>query len=80
MRTGEEPGPDGIKIVSYAQKVPVPIYLLAFAVGDLESRRIGPRSLVWSEKELVDKATVDFADTEKMLHTAEYLMGEYVWG
>ena len=38
LGTGEEPGPDGTKIVSFAQKVPVPIYLLAIAIGDLESR------------------------------------------
>ncbi|XP_003742278.1 leukotriene A-4 hydrolase [Galendromus occidentalis] len=80
VRQGEEPAPNDTKVVTYEQKVPVPVYLLAFAVGDLESRKIGPRSQVWSEKELVDKATVDFADTEQMLQTAETLMGDYVWG
>ncbi len=38
--------------VTYAFRQPVcmPSYLLAFAVGALESRQIGPRSVVWSEK------------------------------
>ena len=32
-------------------------YLIAIAVGKLESRKIGPRTHVWSEKEFVDKVT-----------------------
>ena len=35
--------------------VPFQSYLIAIAAGKLESRKIGPRSHVWSEKELVDK-------------------------
>ena len=55
-------------------------YLIAFAVGKLESRKIGPRSHVWSEKENVDAAAFEFAETETMLQTAEELCGPYVWG
>ena len=55
-------------------------YLIAIAAGDLESRKIGPRSHVWSEKEYVDKAAYDFAETETMLQKAEELCGPYVWG
>ena len=55
-------------------------YLIAIAAGDLESRKIGPRSHVWSEKEYVDKAAYDFAETEIMLQKAEELCGPYVWG
>ena len=55
-------------------------YLIAFAVGKLESRKIGPRSHVWSEKENVDAAAFEFAETETMLQTAEELSGPYVWG
>merc|ERR1712141_363849 len=46
----------------------------------LESRRIGPRSHVWSEIEYVDKAAYEFSDTEIMLQKAEELCGPYVWG
>ena len=65
---------------TFAQKVPVQSYLIALAAGKVESRRIGPRSRVWSEKEYVDGAALDFADTEEMLRTAEDLCGPYVWG
>ena len=44
------------------------------------NRRIGPRSHVWTEKEMIDKAVYEFADVEVMLKDAEELLGEYVWG
>uniref|UniRef100_A0A3P8UG66 Leukotriene A-4 hydrolase n=1 Tax=Amphiprion percula TaxID=161767 RepID=A0A3P8UG66_AMPPE len=61
-------------------QVPMPSYLIAIVVGALESREIGPRSRVWSEKEFVDKAAFEFSETETMLKTAEDLAGPYVWG
>lgn len=72
---------DGVtKVTQFNQKVPVPAYLIAIAVGDLRSRKLGPRCSVWAEAEQVDLAVIDFADTEKMLCTAESLVGPYEWG
>ncbi|XP_067860717.1 leukotriene A-4 hydrolase [Heptranchias perlo] len=68
------------KIYCFRQTVPMPSYLIALVVGSLESRVIGPRSRVWSEKEMVDAAAYEFEETETMLKTAEKLMGPYVWG
>lgn len=34
--------------------MPIPSYLLALACGNLASRRVGPRSHVWSEPEAVE--------------------------
>ena len=42
---------DGKKTYKFYQKVPIQSYLIAIAAGRLESRRIGPRSHVWSEIE-----------------------------
>lgn len=67
-------------VFRFRQPVPVPSYLIAIVVGALESREIGPRSRVWSEAELVDKAAFEFSETETMLKTAEDLVGPYVWG
>ncbi len=47
----------------------IPSYLLALAVGELESRRIGPRSHVWSEPSVVEAAAYEFANTDKYLQT-----------
>ena len=68
------------KLLLIITKVPVQSYLIAIAVGGLESRRIGPRSHVWAEPGLVDRAAHDFAETESFLKTAEDLCGPYVWG
>ena len=68
------------RVFKFEQKIPIQSYLIAIAVGNVESRRIGPRSKVWSEPEIVDKAAKEFADTEHMLKTAEDLCGPYVWG
>ncbi|XP_028307424.1 leukotriene A-4 hydrolase [Gouania willdenowi] len=82
VRDGQEEDPqDNSRIIyRFRQPVPMPSYLIAIGVGALESREIGPRSRVWSEKEFVDKAAFEFSDTEKMLKTAEDLAGPYVWG
>ena len=66
----------------YSFKMPqkIPSYLLAIAAGDLVFKKIGERSGVWAEPTMVDKAVAEFADTEKMIDTAEKLYGPYRWG
>ncbi|DBB10759.1 hypothetical protein WJX82_009512 [Trebouxia sp. C0006] len=64
----------------FTQEVPIPSYLLALAVGELEYRQIGPRSKVWSEPSMVEAGAYEFADTAKFLSAAEEVAGEYVWG
>eukprot|EP00057_Strongylocentrotus_purpuratus_P034949 XP_797165.3 PREDICTED: leukotriene A-4 hydrolase [Strongylocentrotus purpuratus] len=82
VRAGEEPceSDSSLKTYAFTQTVPMPSYLIAIVVGALESRQIGPRSRVWSEKEFVDRAAYEFSETETMLATAEALLGPYVWG
>lgn len=67
-------------VYHFVQEVPIPSYLIAFAVGDLQSKQLGPRSHVWAEKELIDEAKYEFANTEQQLKTAEEICGPYVWG
>ncbi len=59
---------------------PIPSYLIALAVGDLDFRRIGRRTGVYAERSVVDRAAFEFADAEKMLAVAESLYGPYRWG
>ena len=65
---------------SFDQPHPIPAYLLAIAAGDLSVRETGPRSAVYAEPSVVDKAAHEFEDTEKMITTAEQLYGPYRWG
>jgi len=65
---------------SFEQKVPIPAYLIAVVCGALESRRVGPRTQIWSEKEMVEECAWEFADTEKFVAAGEVLCGPYAWG
>jgi leukotriene-A4 hydrolase len=58
---------------------PIPPYLFALAVGELESRELGPRSRVWAEPSVVERAAFEFAGVDGMLRTAEALFGPYAW-
>jgi aminopeptidase N len=59
---------------------PIPSYLLAIAVGELDAREIGPRVTVYAEPQRLDAAAAEFADTERMIEVAESLYGPYRWG
>jgi aminopeptidase N len=63
----------------FAMPQPIPPYLLAFAVGDLASKDLSPRSRVWAEPAQLDAAAWEFADVEKMMTAAEALFGPYDW-
>ena len=74
--------PDVIRDGSYRFDMPqaIPSYLMAIAVGDLVFRPVSPRSGVWAEPSIIEAAVHEFADTEKMIATAEKLYGPYRWG
>ena len=46
----------------FEQLTPIPSYLLAIACGFIESRKIGPRSKVWSEKGNIESAAYEFEE------------------
>ena len=73
--------PNAVRDGDYTFKMPqkIPSYLMAIAAGDLVFKPISPRSGVWAEPAMVDKAVAEFADTEKMIGTAESLYGPYRW-
>ncbi|MDX1583960.1 MAG: M1 family aminopeptidase/hydrolase, partial [Thermoanaerobaculia bacterium] len=58
----------------------IPSYLLALAVGDLEFRALGPKSGVYAEPPMIERAAWELADTPEMIEAAEALYGEYRWG
>ncbi|MGH1364615.1 MAG: M1 family metallopeptidase [Calditrichia bacterium] len=69
---------DGVYTFQMTQ--PIPSYLLALAVGDLEYRALGPTSGVYAEPSMIEKSAYEFADVEKMIQTSEALYGKYRWG
>jgi aminopeptidase N len=70
--------PDGV--YKFRMDKPIPSYLLALAVGDLELRELGRRNGVYAEPSVVAGAAYELADTESMIAAAEKLYGPYRWG
>lgn len=73
--------PNAIRDGDYSFRMPqrIPSYLMAIAAGDLVFKAISPRSGVWSEPAMLERAVKEFEDTEKMIATAESLYGAYRW-
>lgn len=63
----------------FEMKQPIPSYLLALAVGDIEFKSISDRSGIYAEPSVLDTAVWEFADLEKMIGGAEELYGDYLW-
>ncbi len=64
----------------FSQPHPIPSYLLAIAAGDIAVKQTGPRSAVYAEPGVVDKAAHEFEDTEQLIAATEKLYGPYAWG
>ena len=67
-------------IYNFRMPQPVPAYLLAIAVGDLEFRPLDSRTGVYAEPSVIEAAAKEFSDTPKMMAAAEQLYGPYRWG
>ncbi len=77
---GDRPGPrPGTRTFLFEMPQPIPPYLLALAAGRLASRDLSPRSRVFAEPEVVERAAWEFAGIEETLRTAERLFGPYPW-
>jgi leukotriene-A4 hydrolase len=66
-------------IYHFKMEQPIPAYLIALAIGDIEYKAISDRTGVYAEKSMLQKVHVEFSDMEKMVVTAENLYGAYDW-
>lgn len=69
---------DGIYELEMPQAIPS--YLIALAVGDLKYKKISAHVSIYAEKEYLDAAAYEFAETENMITATESMYGEYRWG
>ncbi len=58
---------------------PIPSYLMALAVGDVEFRSVGEHTGVYATPDLIDAAEYEFSEMEDLLVAAEALYGKYRW-
>ncbi len=80
MSANNDPAATGKGGWKFEMPQPIPSYLLAIAIGELEVRALGPRSAVYAEPARIEAAAHELADTEKMIDAAQALYGPYRWG
>ena len=64
---------------SFKMDQPIPSYLLALAVGDVEFRSVGENTGVYATPDLIEAAEYEFSEMEELLVAAEGLYGKYAW-
>ncbi|HYG16681.1 MAG TPA: M1 family metallopeptidase [Bacteroidia bacterium] len=67
-------------VYNFNMPQPIPAYLMAITIGNFEYRNLGKDCGVYAEPEMIEKSAWEFADLEKMIHSAEELYGPYAWG
>jgi len=67
-------------VYTFKQDKPIPSYLMAIAVGDLQFQSIDHRTGVYAEPSVVAKAKWEFGELGTMVNAAEKLFGPYRWG
>ncbi len=79
LMSAKNPKKRNLKTGVYRFKMnrPIPAYLISLTVADLRFRPLGPTNGIYGEKEIVDIASWEFADTEKMISAAEQIAGPY---
>ncbi|MCW8126122.1 M1 family metallopeptidase [Microbulbifer halophilus] len=79
MSADNDPEAEIDGVYEFEMPQPIPSYLLALAVGDLEFKPMGERTGVYAEAEILDDAAKEFEDTESMLEATEKVYGPYRW-
>ncbi len=67
------------RVFAFRMRQPLPPHLIALAAGDLAFRATGPRTGVFAEPSVVERAAWEFADLERMMDAAEAIGGPYLW-
>ena len=65
---------------SFRCDIPIPSYLIAIAIGDIEYRSLGKRVGVITEPSQMDKVATELEDMGDLLDAVEEYMGPYIWG
>eukprot|EP00871_Galdieria_phlegrea_P000097 jgi/Galph1/1088/GphlegSOOS_G5758.1 len=63
----------------FEQHLPVPSYLVSFAMGELECQELSERCRIWAEPTMIEAACFEFGSTDTFLKIAESICGVYVW-
>ena len=64
---------------NFEMKQPIPPYLIALAVGNLQFKAVDYRTGVYAEPTMLDECVDELSDMGKMVDVAENLYGKYDW-
>lgn len=67
-------------IYKFNMPQPIPSYLMALAVGDLDFHAYTPTCGIFAEPPVIAAAAIEFTDMPAMISSAEELYGKYAWG
>ncbi len=67
-------------IYHFNMDIPIPAYLMALGVGDLQFKSIDERTGVYADPTVLESAFNEFSEVGEMVKTAEELYGPYRWG
>jgi len=70
----------GTQAFSFALDKPIPPYLIALAIGDIEFKAFDERTGVWTEPSRLAASHHELEPTAEMVDAAEALYGPYQWG
>ena len=73
-------GETGYSRATFDCAIPIPSYLIAAAIGDLEYRSLGNRVGVITEPSQMEKVATELEDMGMLLDRVEEYMGPYIWG
>lgn len=79
MSAANDPDTERDGVYEFTMPQPIPSYLIALAIGDLEFKAMGKRTGVYAEPSLLEAAALEFEDTESMLEVTENTYGPYSW-
>lgn len=79
MSSTNPQGKNNTGLYHFEMKQPIPSYLFALVVGDIEFNSVSERSGIYAEPSILKKAVWEFIDLEKMISGAEELYGPYPW-
>lgn len=79
MSASNEPNAERDGVYEFSMPQPIPSYLIALAIGDLQFKAMGERTGVYAESYILDAAAEEFSDTESMLIETEKRFGPYSW-
>ena len=77
---GSEPAGPGVTAWRFRMTNPVPPYLIAIGIGDVDFAAIDERTGVWTEPSELRAAHDELVPTAEMVDVAERLYGPYRWG